>query len=71
VRGPPVDRSLSSKLLNLNLVSLLLYSWPRGKQWSIKINYLYVLTDPLKRKFHAYFKNDLKEFYIIINIRRV
>ena len=30
-----------------------LYSWLRAKQLPIKINYLYVLTSPLKRKFQV------------------
>ena len=45
--------------------SSVLYSWPRWKQWSIKINYLYVLTCPLGQKFHTDSKHDLKKFHTI------
>jgi hypothetical protein len=38
---------------------LVLYSWLRAKQSPIKINYLYVLTSPLKRKFHVDSNTDL------------
>ena len=36
------------------------------KAIAIKINYLYVLTSPLGRKFHADSKHDLKKFHTIL-----
>ena len=38
-----------------------LCSWLIENQASIKVNYLYVRTSPLERKFHADSKYDLKK----------
>ena len=44
---------------------LVLYSWLWSKQSPIKINYLYVLTSPLKRKFQVDSNTDLNRFHLI------
>ena len=43
---------------------LVLCSWLRAKQLPIKVKYLYVLTSPLKRKFHVYSNTDLNRFHL-------
>ena len=41
----------------------LLCSWLREKQFIIQNNYLYVLTDPVRRKFHSDSTVDRKKFH--------
>ena len=47
-----------------------LCSWLIENQASIKVNYLYVRTSPLERKFHADSKYDLKKKEIPYNSGR-
>ena len=66
---PPLPRG-SSRIRNtasyLCREVPLLCSWQRGKKFTIRIKYLFVLTSPLEQKFYKDFKHDLKKFHTIL-----